>query len=45
MSLFEDALMEGKLHVDGRPVVDWVTDRETGRVELLLASEWEVPDA
>ena len=41
--ILEDALGEGKLHVDGRPVVDWQRDPETGRVELILASEWEVP--
>ncbi|MFI7191437.1 hypothetical protein ACIBQ0_17020 [Nocardia nova] len=42
MSFLEDALVEGKLHVDGRPVVDWQRDRETGRVELIPAGEWEV---
>ncbi|MEV4127106.1 hypothetical protein [Nocardia sp. NPDC049707] len=44
MSTFEDALVEGKLHVDGRPVVDWEWDRTTGRVELFLAADWEVPE-
>lgn len=41
MSLFDEALVAGKLHVDGRPVTDWQWDRETGLVELFLASEWE----
>lgn len=42
--MLEDALVAGKLHVDGRLVVDWQRDHETGRIELILASEWEVPD-
>ncbi len=41
MSTFEDALVDGKIHVDGRPVVNWEWDRTTGRVELFLAAEWE----
>ncbi|WP_158453111.1 hypothetical protein [Nocardia otitidiscaviarum] len=37
----DDALIAGKLHVNGQPVVDWQSDPKTGRVELFLAAEWE----
>lgn len=39
MSTLDDALVDGKLHIDGRPVVDWERDAITGRVELVLASD------
>lgn len=37
--MFIDAMLEGKLFVNGRPVVDWLRDSETGRVDLLLGDE------
>lgn len=41
MNTLDDALVDGKLHIDGRPVVDWERDATTGRVELVLANDWE----
>lgn len=44
MSTLDDALVDGRLHIDGRPVVDWERDAITGRVELVLASDWETTE-
>lgn len=38
---WEDDMFDGNLFVNGRKVVDWVRDSETGRVDLLLSDEWE----
>lgn len=44
MSTLDDALVDGRLHIDGRPVVDWERDATTGRVELFLASDWDAAE-